>query len=72
VDVNNGVTTDVQTLFLATGLRPASAHQDPFEQVTVEWHLFAEAVEMLMNGKITEVCSVSAILKLEKLRRKTT
>jgi 8-oxo-dGTP pyrophosphatase MutT (NUDIX family) len=72
VDVNNGVTNDTQTLFLATCLRPASAHQDPFEQVTVEWHPFAEAVEMVMNGKITEVCSVSAILKVEKLRKQAT
>jgi ADP-ribose pyrophosphatase len=68
VDVNNGVTTDVQHLFLATGLEPASAHQDPFEQIVVAWVPFERAVEMVMEGQITEVCSVAAILKVEKLR----
>ena len=69
VDVNNGVTDDVQHLFLATRLDPASAHQDPFEQIVVEWRPFAKAVEMVMHGQITEVCSVAAILKVDKLRK---
>ena len=68
VDVCNGVTNDVQHFFLATGLRPASAHQDPFEQVIAEWQPFSRALEMVMKGGITEVCSVAAILKVEKLR----
>jgi len=68
VDVNNGVTTDVQHLFVAAELRTVSAHQDPFEQIIVQWRPFARAVEMVMAGEITEVCSVAAILKVEKLR----
>ena len=68
VDVNNGVTTDVQHLFLATDLKKVSAHQDPFEQIVVEWRAFRRAVEMVMAGEITEVCSVAAILKVEKRR----
>jgi len=68
VDVNNGVTNDVQHLFLATALGSASAHQDPFEKIVVEWHPWERAVGMVMNGQITEVCSVAAILKVEKLR----
>ena len=70
VDVCNGVTNDVQHLFLATRLRPARAHQDPFEQVIAEWHPFSRAVEMVMQGEITEVCSVAAILKVERLRER--
>lgn len=66
VDVNNGVTTDVQHLFLATGLRASARHQDPVEQIVVAWHPFPHAVEMVMAGEITEVCSVAAILKVEK------
>ena len=68
VDVCNGVTNDVQHLFVATNLRPVQARQDPFEQVIAEWHPFTRAVEMVMQGEITEVCSVAAILKVEKLR----
>ena len=68
VDVCNGVTNDVQHLFLASGLRPGRAYQDPFEQVIAEWHPFWRAVEMVVKGDITEVCSVAAILKVERLR----
>ena len=68
VDVCNGVTDDVQHLFLATGLHPVPAHQDPYEQIVVEWRPFARAVEMALNGEITEVCSVAAILRVDKLR----
>jgi 8-oxo-dGTP pyrophosphatase MutT (NUDIX family) len=70
VDVNNGITTDVQTLYLATLLTPtrgALAH-DPFEQVEVKWRPLSEAVAMVMHGEITEVCSVAALLKVDRLR----
>jgi len=68
VDVCNGVTDDVQHLFLATGIDSAVALQDPCEQIVAEWKPFAQAVEMTMTGAITEVCSVAAILWVEKLR----
>jgi len=70
VDVCNGVTDDVQHLFLATGIRAAPAHQDPFEEIVVEWKSLAAAVEMVLNGEITEVCSVAAILMVERLKEK--
>jgi 8-oxo-dGTP pyrophosphatase MutT (NUDIX family) len=68
VDVNSGITTDVQHLFLATGLRRAevAAHLDAEEQIDVYWKPFEEAVEMVMNGEITEVCSVAALLKVAR------
>jgi 8-oxo-dGTP pyrophosphatase MutT (NUDIX family) len=69
VDVCNGVTTDVQHFFLATGLRSVPSHQDPVEEIAVEWHPFERAVERVMSGEITEVCSVAAILKVDRLRR---
>jgi 8-oxo-dGTP pyrophosphatase MutT (NUDIX family) len=72
VDVNNGVTTDVQHLFLARGVKAVSAHQDPFEQIAVLWRPFSRAVEMVINGEISEVCSVAAILKVDKLQRRAT
>lgn len=69
VDVCVGVTDDVQHLFLATGLRPAHGHPDPEEELTLAWRPFPDVVAMVMNGEITEVCSVAAILKVALLRR---
>ncbi|HEX3683662.1 MAG TPA: NUDIX hydrolase [Bryobacteraceae bacterium] len=68
VDVCNGVADDVQTLFLATELTGTDMRLDPEEDITVEWHPFEEAVRMVMDGRITEVCSMAAILKVAMLR----
>ena len=68
VDVNSGVTTDVQHLFLATGLRPSEAHHDAEEQIEVAWHPFAHVLDMVMDGQITEVCSVAAMLKVARMQ----
>jgi 8-oxo-dGTP pyrophosphatase MutT (NUDIX family) len=68
VDVCNGVADDVQTLFIATQLSPTALQPDPEEDITVEWKRFEEAVGMAMDGRITEVCSVAAILRVAWLR----
>lgn len=69
-DICNGVANDVQTFFVATGLCPTSQQLDPEEQdIAVKWVPFEEAVNMALDGRITEVCSVAALLKLEILRR---
>ena len=62
VDVCNGVTDDVQSLYLATGLSATEMNLDPEEDITVEWRPLTEAVHMAMDGRITEVCSIAAIL----------
>jgi len=67
VDVNNGVTSDVEHLFLATGLSCGGTHQDPEEDIEVRWVPFEKAVEMTVSGEITEVCSVAAILMAARL-----
>jgi 8-oxo-dGTP pyrophosphatase MutT (NUDIX family) len=72
VDVCNGVTDDVQHLYLATGINNATGHQDPSEEIVVDWKPFAQAVEMVLSGVITEVCSVAAILLVEKRRAGST
>jgi hypothetical protein len=41
---------------------------DPEEDIVTEWQPFDEAVGMVMDGRITEVCSVAAILKVAVLR----
>ena len=64
VDVCNGVSDDVQSLFLATELSATEMNLDPEEDITVEWHPFRDAVSMALDGRITEVCSVAAILRV--------
>ena len=68
VDVCNGVADDVQTLYLATQLSPTPVQPDPEEDITVQWKPFKEAIQMAMDGRITEVCSVAAILRVAWLR----
>ena len=63
VDVNNGVTTDVQHLFVARELRFAGTHLDPVEDIVSMWVAFDGAVRMALDGGITEVCSVAAVLR---------
>lgn len=63
VDVCNGVTTDVQHLYVATGLAFAGTAQEPVEQIATEWRSLQSAVQMALNGEISEVCSVAAILR---------
>jgi 8-oxo-dGTP pyrophosphatase MutT (NUDIX family) len=69
VDVCNGVTNDVQSLFLATGLSETEMHLDPQEDITVEWKPFEEAVRMAMDRRISEVCSAAALLMVSHKRR---
>jgi 8-oxo-dGTP pyrophosphatase MutT (NUDIX family) len=63
VDVNNGVTTDVQNLYVARGLTFAGAHNDAEEEIETRWVPFCDAVRMAVDGGITEVCSVAGILR---------
>ena len=68
VDVCNGVTTDVQHLYLAQHLTWVGMSPDPEEELTVVWKPFAEAIRMVMENEITEVCSVAGILKAQAVR----
>lgn len=68
VDNANGVNSDSQTLYLATGLSETETNNDPEEEITVEWRPFAQALEMAMDGRITEADSVTAILMTAQLR----
>lgn len=68
VDLNNGVTTDVEHLFLARDLRAGDCEQDPEELIKTLWVPLAAAVEMALKGEITEVCSVAALLRTAMLQ----
>jgi len=69
VDVGNGVLDDVQHLYLATGLSATPTNFDPEEDIGIVWKPFDEAIRMAMDGTITEVCSIAAILRLAMLRQ---
>lgn len=63
VDVCNGVTTDVQHLYLARDLEFVGVDLDPVEEIVTEWLPFTRVLQMVNDGEITEVCSVAGILK---------
>jgi len=69
IDNSNGVTTDVAHLYLASQLTLGEAKQDPEERIVTRWVAFPHAVQMVMDGEITESCSIAAILKTDYHRR---
>ena len=69
VDLNNGVTNNVEHLFLATRLTACARHPDPEEQIVMKWVPLTEAVGMALGGGIAEVCSVAALLIVERRLR---
>jgi 8-oxo-dGTP pyrophosphatase MutT (NUDIX family) len=68
LDVGNGVLDDVQTIFLATQLTATNTNFDPEEDISIVWKPFDEVVKMAMDGTITEVCSIAAILRVAMMR----
>ncbi len=68
VDCCNGVVNDLQSLYLATDLFPTDRHLDPEEDIAICWTPFDEAVRMSLDGRITEVSSIAAILMVAQLR----
>jgi hypothetical protein len=59
---------DVQSLYLATDLRATERNLDPEEDIAVAWKPFSEAVAMSLDGRITEVSSIAAILMVAQRR----
>lgn len=58
-----GLTTDHQSFFVATQLRPVPQHTDPVEPIDVRWVLLPEAIQMISSGEIVEVCTAAALLR---------
>ena len=71
VDICNGVANDVQSIFLATELNKTAQKLDPEEDITVKWVPFKEALAMAMDGRITEVCTIAALMKIAVMRNST-
>jgi len=68
VDVGNGVLDDVQSLYVATELTATNTNFDAEEDISIVWKPFDDAVKMAMDGTITEVCSIAAILRVAMMR----
>lgn len=68
IDNSNGATDDVAHLFYASDLTQTTQNLDATEDITTRWVDFDEAFQMVMDGQITESCSVASILKVKILR----
>jgi 8-oxo-dGTP pyrophosphatase MutT (NUDIX family) len=61
---SNGSTSDIAHLFVARDLQPGVVAKGAVEEgISTRWVSFQTALRMVMNGIITESCSVAGILK---------
>jgi 8-oxo-dGTP pyrophosphatase MutT (NUDIX family) len=64
LDLSNSVTDEEAVLFEAHGLRHGEASPEPTEAISLRWVPFDDAVAMVRDGRITDVISVAAILRI--------
>lgn len=69
VDLSKSVTDETGAVFVATGLTPGDMAPEPTEDISVRRLPFHEALDMALNGEITDVLSIAALLKVDYLRR---
>jgi 8-oxo-dGTP pyrophosphatase MutT (NUDIX family) len=65
--LSNSVSDELGIVYLARGLRQAQAEPEETEQLVVKKIAFAEAVEMVEQGQITDSMTVAAIYKVQLL-----
>jgi len=59
---SNSVTDEIGYIYLATGLTQGPDDQEDTEDITVKRVLLSEAVEMVIDGRITDSISQTALL----------
>lgn len=69
VHLSNSITDEVGYLFLAENLTEGAADLEETENITTHRLPFDEAVEMVMDGEITDALSCLALLRIERRRR---
>ena len=69
VHTSNSVTNETGYIYLAQDLEQSTTEFDETEDIQIKKMPFAEAVEWVMNGKITDAISICGILKLNALMR---
>ena len=63
IDLSNSVTDEVGMAFVAQDLTFGESEPEETEQLQIKKLPFAEVVEMVMRGDITDTLSVTTILK---------
>lgn len=67
LDLSNSVTDEVAIVFVARDLYPLEATPEETEDLALVRVPFAEAVERVMRGEITDAISVAGLLKVKAL-----
>lgn len=62
--ISNSVTDEVGSMYLAEGLEQGAAQPEETEQLAIQVRPFAEALEWVREGKITDAISIAAILRV--------
>lgn len=65
VHTSNSITNEVAYIFMATGLTQGEQNLDDSEDIEVIKLPLSEAINMVMNGEITDAMSVAALLRVE-------
>ncbi len=68
IHTSNSVTSEVGFLFLAEELTEGTSHLEETEDITVKRVSLQEAVQMVMDGQITDSMSIAGILKTARLK----
>jgi 8-oxo-dGTP pyrophosphatase MutT (NUDIX family) len=69
IAVSNSVTDELGTIFLATGLEQGEASPEGTEELRVRWVPFDEALEMIDDGRISDLLTIAALERVGRLRR---
>jgi 8-oxo-dGTP pyrophosphatase MutT (NUDIX family) len=65
--LSNSVSDEVAIVYIATDLTEGSTHFEETEDLVIKKLPLRDAVEMVMNGEITDSISMAALLKMDKL-----
>lgn len=65
--LSNSISDEAAFVYLATGLSPAAAEPDDTEELTVRRVPFAEALDLIASGGITDAISVAGLLRVHHL-----
>lgn len=66
--LSNSVSDELAIIYLAQGLSFGEAEPEETEQLQVKKVPFAEAIQMVLDGQITDSLTVAGILKVQILR----
>ncbi len=66
IAVSNSVTDELGTIFLATGLIQGEPSPDGSEDLRVRWVECADALEMIDDGRITDLLTIAALERVAR------